>query len=525
MDARRPLVMLALGTMAGWFALGVSAGGSCGTCGPTIDFPPVAGGGVVIGAGNLGTTRESLDSADAEIVLGTTCQKNNAHPTTDDAGLTVAWVTRAPADLAFPSPGPKTQVYVRRNDGSLATVMVSQSQVGPATPQGYSEMPRLSGDGDWLAFVSSSRRLTVEDTLEIPSYLDVFLYHVPTGAVERLSEDPLTKAGGNGDSGGIPSISNDGNFVAFESVADDLPVSGPCSVLPGQYLVTLKNGKTRRARTSQVYLRDRRGTFADPTDDCLDWISHGSDFAGGCAQPNGPSSFPSVSANGCLVAFESQATNLLPAGPLPGGTPGQVYVHDRTTGVTTLVSHDATGGPADAAARRPRVSADGRWISFDSVATNLVAGDTNGKNDIFVYEVATGTVTRVNLDPGSVQLGIPSMGAELSGSGRFVAYTRAPGLPSGYEFWLVDRDPNDDGAFTEPAFTKRISVDTLGGDPDGWCGGWPFTLTTDGRHASFMSIASDLITVPVDGNCVGASCAKPVYDCDDGRDVFVQPLY
>ena len=109
---------------------------------------------------------------------------------------------------------------MRRADASLATVMASQSQVGPPAPQGYSEMPRLSGDGDWMAFVSSSRRLTVEDTLEVPSYLDVFLYHVPTGTVERVSEDPLTKAGGNGDSGGVPSISNDGRYIAFQSVAD-----------------------------------------------------------------------------------------------------------------------------------------------------------------------------------------------------------------------------------------------------------------------------------------------------------------
>ena len=120
MKTTQRMLCLALIGAAGWFATDALAGGSCSTCGPTIEFPPIVGSGVVIGVGNLASSRESLDSGGAEILLPTTCKKNNAHPTTDDAGNTVAWVTRAPADLAFPTPGPKTQVYVRRADATLA---------------------------------------------------------------------------------------------------------------------------------------------------------------------------------------------------------------------------------------------------------------------------------------------------------------------------------------------------------------------------------------------------------------------
>src|SRR5439155_2117957 len=98
---------------------------------------------------------------------------------------------------------------------------------------------------------------------------------------------------------------------------------------------------------------------------------------------SGPSIRPAISADGRFVAFESDATNLV-----PGDTNGSmdVFVHDRQTGVTERVSVDSAGNEANSASRGPTISADGRFVAFWSWATNLVPGDTNGAVDVFVHD-------------------------------------------------------------------------------------------------------------------------------------------
>src|SRR5438067_11090755 len=92
--------------------------------------------------------------------------------------------------------------------------------------------------------------------------------------------------------------------------------------------------------------------------------------------PDGPTPPPSISADGRFVAFDSRATNLV-----PGDTNGRsdVFVHDRQTRRTERVSVDSAGTQADAESASPALSADGRFVAFSSSATNLVPGDTNGQ--------------------------------------------------------------------------------------------------------------------------------------------------
>lgn len=502
---------------------------TCGSCGPAVTFPPAAGSGVSLPGSPNASSRSSLDSAGSEILLGVTCNKNNAHPSGSDDGNTVGWVTRAgTVDTSQPNPGTKSQVYVRRLDGSLNTVMASASVVSSGVA-GFAEFPRLSGDGDWMVFVSSSEKLTTEDDMEPQKWRDVFLYHVPTGTVERMSEttalgvNPFPDDGGNAHSLGIPSISVDGRYVAFQSQASDLQsYFDPCDVVTTLYLKKM-NGKTRAKRVSHIYLRDRGTNLFSDADDCIEWITPGV-AGGGCTMPDGPSFAPSVSANGCLIAFESEATNL--TSTLVSTTVRQIYLHDRTTDTTVLVSHDPGGAPSNAGCTRTRISADGAWVVFETKGSNLVTGDTNGLVDVFAYEVATGTVTRLSLDATGGQLTQPAIGAEISGNGRFVTYTRANGSPNAYELYVIDRDVNDDGVYSgtlADTTTHQLSLDSGGGSADGWSGGWPYTLTTDGKYVWFMTIAQDLASG--DSNCVGSSCSNPSYDCDDGRDVYRQQVY
>ena len=132
------------------------------------------------------------------------------------------------------------------------------------------------------------------------------------------------------------------------------------------------------------------------------------DSAGG--QGNSYSDIPSISADGRYVAFESSASNLI-----FGDTNGwcDVFVHDRQTGITDRVSVDSTGGEGDSHSWYPSISGDGRHVAFYSLATNLVFGDTNTYADVFVRDRKTGVTTRESVDSGGGEgnhdSGLPSI--------------------------------------------------------------------------------------------------------------------
>src|SRR5262249_17255542 len=139
---------------------------------------------------------------------------------------------------------------------------------------------------------------------------------------------------------------------------------------------------------------------------------------------------PSLSADGRFVAFESDANNLV-----PGDTNGaaDIFVHDLLTGLTERVSvPDPSSGQAQAngTSLAPAISPDGRYVAFASRASNLVAGDTNTRQDIFVHDRVTGATQRVSVDAVGAQvlsdsgptLDVPGRGPVISDGGRFVAF-------------------------------------------------------------------------------------------------------
>ncbi len=110
---------------------------------------------------------------------------------------------------------------------------------------------------------------------------------------------------------------------------------------------------------------------------------------------------PSVSADGRYVAFSSAASNLV-----PGDTGvAHIFVHDRLTGETTRVSVDSAGGEGNADSLNPSLSANGRFVIFSSLASNLVPGDTNGKWDVFVHDLTPAPSLGVSLDQASFRAG------------------------------------------------------------------------------------------------------------------------
>ena len=211
----------------------------------------------------------------------------------------------------------------------------------------------------------------------------------------------------------------------------------------------------------------------------------------GGVQSNGPSYGPAISAHGRWVAFESNATNLV-----VGDTNGQfdVFVHDQQQGTTTRVSVGAGGLQGNDRSGQPAISADGRWVAFSSGASNLVAGDTNGETDVFVHDRQTGTTTRTSVAAGGVQGNGPSYASAISADGRWVAFSSGASN-------LVAGDTNGTGdAFVydqQTGTTTRVSLGPGGAQGNGGSGA--SGISADGRWVAFSSAASNLVASDTNG--------------------------
>jgi len=214
-------------------------------------------------------------------------------------------------------------------------------------------------------------------------------------------------------------------------------------------------------------------------------------------QGNEPSLSPSISADGRYVAFVSVASNLV-----SGDTNGMidVFVRDTQTNSTTRVSLDSNGveGNADSYDNSHNVlsiSADGRYIAFMSDASNLVSGDTNGKSDVFLLDTQTNSTTRVSVDSSGVQGNSPSAFPSISADGRYVAFvSNASNLVNGDTNVKTDVFVRD----TQTNSTTRVSLNSSGvqGNSDSE---YP-TISADGHYVAFMSEASNLVSGDTNGS-------------------------
>ena len=137
------------------------------------------------------------------------------------------------------------------------------------------------------------------------------------------------------------------------------------------------------------------------------------------AQANGNSWYPAISADGRYVAFQSMAGNLV-----AGDTNGQMdaFVRDMQAGVTTRVSVSATGTQGNRYSGYVDISDDGRWVSFLSSASTLVTPDTNGAFDVFLHDRTAGGITRLTRGLGGTQANGGSVSPEMSGDGRYITF-------------------------------------------------------------------------------------------------------
>ncbi len=319
---------------------------------------------------------------------------------------------------------------------------------------GSSATPSISADGRFVVFKSESSNLVPNDTNGVS---DVFIYD------RQTDQTQLVTRAANGDSANAPSagsVSADGHYVVFESRATNLV---PGFVPEGQNLIYVWE---RQTGLIEVVSLNANGDH-----------------------PNLDSTNPQISADGRYVALQSVATNLLPA-PLPDGTPSQIYVIDRQTGQVELLSVNSAGAEGDAPSKSPRISADGRFVTFDSLATNLVNDDTNGSADVFVYDRLTRQLERVSVNADGDEGDGQSTGATVSADGRYVAFeSTAKNLIPGevdennfFDVFVRDRDTGE---------VERVSVssESIKGNLDSFSG----RISDDGRFVAFKSDASNLV--------------------------------
>ncbi len=320
---------------------------------------------------------------------------------------------------------------------------------------GYTTGEGATPDGRYVVMQAYSASLVPNDT---NSKADIIVRDLNTGVNERVSVSS-SGAQSNGDSED-GAISDDGRFVAFTSDATNLAPGGT-------------NGLWR------VYMHDRQ----NGTTTCID-------VGPGGVEANHNAVATGISADGRFIAFSTLASNLVPN---DANNALDVFLYDRVLQQLSLVSRTPAGVPGNGTSNVPSLSADGRYIVFDSLASNLVAGDTNGATDVFVYDRQTSGMTRASVSTGSAQGNASSSRAALSSDGRYVIFASgASTLVAGDTNGFYDVFVRD----LQTGQTERVSVDAAGNQGNGDSSS-PM-LSPDGKWVAFVSTASNL--VPGDTN-------------------------
>ena len=338
------------------------------------------------------------------------------------------------------------------------------------------------------------------------------------GGTRRVS---LSSGGGEGDGvSEYPAISADGRYATFHSASK---------------LVTADTNVLR-----DVFVRDRQTAATE----------RASVTSNGVQSVSGDSVQPAISADGRYVVFVTFATDLVPGDtqlcllpvdpePIEYNCP-DVLAHDRVTGATVLISLSSGGAQGNGDNMFPDISGNGRYVAFQSPATNLVAGDTNvfcqndpdpeldNCGDVFVRDRDTdvdgifdepGDVStiRVSVSTSGTQGNEESHDASISSSGRYVAFTSKatnlvagdtnvfcqndpdPELDNCGDVFLRDRDTDVDGTFDEAGDVSTIRVSVRNNGTEGNGDSDLADVSSDGRHVVFSSDATDLVTGDTNG--------------------------
>ena len=399
---------------------------------------------------------------------------------------TRSWINRAAVSIVLgavvPAIGHLQPAAAERNVTELVSISTDGQQGNDIS--GRFAAPAINGNGQIVAFDSIATTLVPNDTNK---EADVFVRDRSTNTTERVSVSSTGRQANEFSS--RPALDSTGDLVAFDSFASNL-VGGDTNGLLDVFVHQRSTHETTRVSVSSDEV-----------------------------QGNASSNSPSISADGRFVAFVSTASNLV-----PGDTNGveDIFVRDLVAGTTERVSLTSTGQQANSSTTSVSISVDGRWVAFSSFASNLVPGDDNGNFDVFVHDRQTGQTELVSVSSAEVQGNGLSTTPSVSGDGQLVA------------FWsdatnLVRRDTNERrDVFVRnraAGTTERVSVSSEeeqanGNSQDPAVRGFTASgpdITPDGRFVAFFSSATNLVAGDT-------NTCPPVFDGEPGRcpDVFVR---
>ena len=329
------------------------------------------------------------------------------------------------------------------------------ADVAAGPSDGWSRAVAISGNGDLVAFESGATDLVTGDTNGLG---DVFVRDRGAGVTRRVS---VGSGGGQADGASYRcALSRDGRFVAFESAAKNL-VADDDNGWPDVFRHDLVTGTT---------------------------IAISSNLAGEISDQG--AEFPALSADGSVAAFATLSTNLGPIDP----TGRDIYVRDFAAGTIERITVGLGGTPVNHNCQDPVLSDDGRYVAFGSHASNLVPGDTNNAQDVFVFDRVAGVLERVSVGPLGIQAAADSQYPSISADGRFVAFQSrssvglAGDTNNAFDVFVRDRLLGT---------TTRVSSDL-----DGNAGSnvsRDASISADGRYVAFCSWANDLVPGDLSG--------------------------
>ncbi len=378
--------------------------------------------------------------------------------------------------------------------------------------------PSVSADGRFVAYQSIASNLEPDDTNGVQ---DIFLRDMANSTTRRLS---LSTPGEQGNAASYtPAVSESGDYIAFASDASNLVSDDTNGVRDvflreritrttwrlsayGLFVVTEGNGDSQNpdltctSSCTAVFESNASNLVANDTNFVRDifLVTEGGvdperisvDGSGGDA--DGDSANPSVSSGGGLVAFDSSATDLLTFGSDTNGF-RDIYVRNTALDETSLASVSWLGGLTNGSSTNPDISADGRFVAFESQASNLVFLDSNTTTAIYVRDRLNFTNEKISVNNAGEAANAASSSPSISGNGRYVAFwSNATNLVSGdtnnqRDIFVRDRWTNT---------TSRLSVDAFGAQSNGISD--QVAVSSDGRYAVFASAADNL--VPDDDN-------------------------
>jgi hypothetical protein len=363
-------------------------------------------------------------------------------------------------------PTPRDKVYatiIEKNTTTTSTATETSDQIlmDSSDDEGNeenfgSDKPSISSDGQFVTFESKATNLVSGDT---NGHVDIFVRDHQSGVVERISVSSSGEQGISESSN--PSISANGRYVAFDSWASNL-VGGDT------------NG------FADTFVRDRQSSVTT-----LVSVSSSGE------QGNHNSSNPSISSEGRFVAFVSNGSNLV--GEDTNGE-SDIFVHDRQTGMIEMISISSSGVQGNDWSRNPFISSDGRFIVYTSKASNLVSGDTNNQEDIFVFDRQRRETERVSVSSSGDQGNHWSRYDSISDDGRFVAFeSTASNLVSGDTKGFNDIFVRD----RQKKVTERVSLSSSG-EQGNYVSNNPI-ISANGRFVIFTSNASNLVSGDTNG--------------------------